>query len=65
MVLRPVLDQAEQRIPVEAEAEARRAKVRWKVGDEALVRLPMPRTTYLEREARVVQLVTTLLQETP
>jgi hypothetical protein len=36
-----------------------------KVGDEALVRLPMPRTTYLEREARVVQLVTKLLQETP
>jgi len=40
-------------------------KVKWKVGDEALVRLPMPRTTYLEREARVVQLVTMLLQETP
>jgi len=39
------------------------AKVKWKVGDEALVRLPMPRTTYLEREARVVQLVTTLLKE--
>jgi hypothetical protein len=39
------------------------AKVKWKVGDEALVRLPMPRTTYLEREARVAQLVTTLLKE--
>jgi cytidine deaminase len=40
-------------------------KVKGKVGDEALVRIPMPRTTYLEREARIAQLVTTLLQENP
>jgi hypothetical protein len=39
------------------------AKVKWRVGDEVLVRLPMPRTTYLEREARIVQLVTMLFQE--
>ncbi|HEX8107455.1 MAG TPA: hypothetical protein VF516_06980 [Kofleriaceae bacterium] len=49
--------------PLKRKQKPDRAK--WKVGDEALVRLPMPRTTYLEREARVVQLVTTLLQETP
>jgi len=38
-------------------------KVKWKISDAALVRVPMPRTTYLEREAHVVQLVTTLLKE--
>jgi len=40
-------------------------KVKWKISDDAIVRVPMPRTTYLEREAHVVQLVTALLQETP
>ncbi len=40
-------------------------KVKWKVSDEAIVRVPMPRTTYLEREARVAQLVTTQLEEKP
>jgi len=40
-------------------------KVKWKISDEAIVRIPMPRTTYLEREARVVQLVTTQLKEKP
>jgi len=53
------------RTPLKRKQKPDRVKVKWKVGDEALVRLPMPRTTYLEREARVVQLVTTLLQETP
>ena len=38
-------------------------KVKWKISDEAIVRIPMPRTTYLEREARVVQLVTKRLEE--
>jgi deoxycytidylate deaminase len=40
-------------------------KLKWKVSDEAIVRVPMPRTTYLEREARVAQLVTTQLEEKP
>ncbi|HEX7837242.1 MAG TPA: hypothetical protein VF469_07245 [Kofleriaceae bacterium] len=40
-------------------------KVKWKISDEAIVRIPMPRTTYLEREARVAQLVTTQLEEKP
>jgi hypothetical protein len=39
--------------------------VKWKISDEAIVRLPMPRTTYLEREAGVAQLVTTQLKEKP
>jgi hypothetical protein len=42
--------------PLKRKQKPDRAKVKWKVGDEARVRLPMPRTT---------QLVTTLLQETP
>ena len=41
------------------------AKVKWKISDEAIVRVPMPRTTYLEREARIAQLVTTQLKEKP
>lgn len=40
-------------------------KVKWKISDEAIVRIPMSRTTYLEREARVAQLVTTQLREKP
>ena len=40
-------------------------KVKWKISDEAIVRVPMPRTTYLEREARVAQLVTAQLKEKP
>ena len=40
-------------------------KVKWKISDEAIVRVPMPRTTYLEREASVAQLVTAQLKEKP
>jgi hypothetical protein len=38
---------------------------KWKISDEATVRVPMLPTSYLEREAQLAQLVTTLLEETP
>ncbi len=40
-------------------------KAKWKVSGEAIVRVPMSPTSYLEREAQLAQLVTTLLEETP
>jgi hypothetical protein len=45
--------------PLKWNQEPDGTKVKWKISDEAIARIPMPRTAYLEREARVVQLVTT------
>jgi deoxycytidylate deaminase len=38
-------------------------KVKWKISNEAIVRVPMSPTSYLEREAQLAQLVTGLLRE--
>lgn len=38
-------------------------KVRWKISNDVIVRVPMSPTSYLEREAQLAQLVTTLLEE--
>lgn len=40
-------------------------KAKWKISGDAIVRVPMSPTSYLEREAQLVQIVTTLLEETP
>jgi cytidine deaminase len=39
-------------------------KAKWKISGDAIVRVPMSPTSYLEREAQLAQLVTTLLEET-
>ena len=39
------------------------SKARWRIGSDAIVRVPMSPTSYLEREAQLAQLVTTLLEE--
>lgn len=38
-------------------------KAKWKISNDRIVRVPMPPTSYLEREAQLAQLVTTLLEE--
>lgn len=38
-------------------------KAKWKIGADAIVRVPMSPTSYLEREAQLTQLVMTLLEE--
>jgi deoxycytidylate deaminase len=38
-------------------------KAKWKIGSDAIVRVPMSPTSYLEREAQLTQLVMTLLEE--
>jgi deoxycytidylate deaminase len=40
-------------------------KAKWRISGEAIVRVPMSPTSYLEREAQLAQLVTTLLEEMP
>jgi cytidine deaminase len=41
------------------------AKAQWKINGDAIARVPMLPTSYLDREAQLAQLVTTLLEETP
>lgn len=41
------------------------AKATWKVNRDAVARIPMLPTSYLDREAQLAQLVTRLLEETP
>ena len=38
-------------------------KAKWRISSEAIARIPMLPTSYLEREAQLAQLVTTLLEE--
>jgi tRNA(Arg) A34 adenosine deaminase TadA len=38
-------------------------KAKWKISSDALVRVPMPPTSYLDRETQLAQLVTKLLEE--
>lgn len=40
-------------------------KIKWKTNPDAIVRVPMLPTSYLDREAQLAQLVTTLLEEAP
>jgi deoxycytidylate deaminase len=40
-------------------------KAKWKISGDAIVRVPMSPTSYLEREAHVTRLVETLLEMTP
>jgi deoxycytidylate deaminase len=49
--------------PMKRKQKPNGTKAKWTISNDAIVRVPMSPTSYLEREAQLAQLVTTLLEE--